>query len=1778
MRIEQYFLMTDYSLWEVILNGDSPTPTRIVDGVVQVIAPTTAEQRLAKKNELKARGTLLMALPDKHQLKFNIHKDAKSLMEAIEKRFRGNKETKKVQKTLLKQQYENFSGTSSERLDQIHDRLQKLISQLEILEDQSLDDLFNNFKIYEAKVKSLSNSSQTTQNIAFVSSNNTDSTNETVNVVPSVSAGSSKASVSTLLNVDSFSDAVIYSFFASQSNSPQLENEDLKQIDADYLEEMDLKWQMAMLIMRAMRRGHFARDCRSPRDNRNKDTPRRTVPVVADEEPTNYALMTFTSSGSSSSSGSDNEVFDYDELNSSESDDSVPTSPVHNRYKTCEGYHVVSPPYAGTFMPPKPDLVFHDAPPASKTVPNVTSDSEDEFEPESVSNQKEPSFVQTSKHVKTPRALPVTIVVPKSTVKSQRPVKHVVNKAHTPIRRNINHIPAPRNSNFHKKVTIVKGNPQQALKDKGVIDNGCSRHMTGNISYLSDFKEISRGYVIFSGNPKGDTECFVLSSDFKLLDENHVLLRVPRENNMCNVDQKNVVPSGDLTCLFAKATLDESNFWHRRLGHINLKTMNKLVKGNLVRGLPSKVFKNTHTCVACKKGKQHRASFVAENQPNHSAGIKENINACKVGKETKSTQQYVLLSLWSTCSQDPQNTDDDAAFDVKKNENKVHVSLSSSDKPKKHDEKAKREAKGKSHVNAASAPVTTVWPNPTNNTNSFNLDSPSDNAVSLNFEIDDEEDVGAEADLSNLETNIYISFIPTTIVHKNHPITQIIGDLTSAPQTRSMARMVKEQGGLNQINNKDFHTCMFACFISQEEPKRVHQALKDPSWIEAMQEELLQFKKQKEEGIDYEEVFAPVVRIEVIRLFLAYASFMGFMVYQMDVKSAFFYGTIEEEVYVYQPSGFEDPDYPDKVYKLVKALYGLHQAPRAWYETLANYLLENGLQRGKIDQTLFIKKQKGDILLVQVYVDDINIGSTNKELCKAFKKLMKDKFQMSLMGELTFFLGFQVKQKDYGVFVSQDKYVAEILRKFGLTDGKSASTSIDIKKPLLKDPDGEDVDVHIYRSMIGSLMHLTSSRPDIMFAVCACARFQVTLKVSHLHAIKRIFSDYAGASLDRKSTTGGCQFLGCRLCKVNTVGVNLNTSSKELASPKQTALGKDESNPLIVNSLLKTIWLSMHHVIALNHWLFQSKRLLSDASAGFDQIVDFLNAQVIHYALMVNPTIYVSCIKQFWATASIKKVNDVVKLQALIDRKKVVVTEDIIRHDLRLDDADGVECFPHEEIFTELARMGYEKPPPKGLPGTNSVVSWPRLSSSLPQVESLISLILINNQVANLSSHTIKYTSPALTQKVFANIRRIGKVFSRVETPLFATMLVQPKATVEEEEEEDEVPTTPTPPSPTHRVKRLEKKRRSKYFVLKRLRKVGTSQRVESSTETIMGAQEDASKHRGRIKAIDADEDITLVDMETKVDLDVELQGRIERKDDDNVAAKEVNAVEPTVFDDEEVTMTMAQTLIKMKSKKARILDEHMAKRLHDEEVEQAAAREKQEQDDFKRAQVLQQQYDQKQENIDWNVIAEQMQEKHLDNIKKYQSLKRKPISIAQARKNMIVCLKNMAGYKMEHFKEPTNKRVTKKTLLQESFKKLRAEVEVLVSEFKVEALQVKYPLIDLEIHSKGSRSYWKIISVSGITEAYQSFEDMLKGFDREDLDALWRLVKENLGANVARNVNNKKKWESDRGGNFGQQQNKKRKVVRTHTAGPGNKNGYAGKLTLYNKCKLHHVGLCTVK
>nr|GEZ88679.1 ribonuclease H-like domain-containing protein [Tanacetum cinerariifolium] len=408
LRIEQYFLMIDYSLWEVILNGDSPAPTRVIKCVVQPVAPTTTKQRLARKNELKAH----------------------------EKRFGGNKETKKVQKTLLKQQYENFIGLSFKSLDQIHDRL----------------------------------------------------TNEQVSAV-----ASAKIHVFALPNVDTLSNAVIYSFFASKSNSPQLDNDDLKQIDANDLKEIDLKWQMARLTVRArqfLQRTGRNLGANGPTsmgfDNAKAEPQRRNVPVETstssalvsqcdgvgsydwsfqvEEEPTNYALMAFTSSSS---------------------DNEVPSclKACTKAYATL--YHAVPPPYTRTFMPPKPNLVFHDA-------PNVN-------EPDHTAFNVELSPTKPNKDLSHTHRPSAPII--KDWVSDSEDNYEVEIPQNTP--RHINHSQSPKPSNVSPKVTAAKGNLQHALNDKGVIDSGCSRHMTGNMSYLSDFEELNSGYISFDGNPKG---------------------------------------------------------------------------------------------------------------------------------------------------------------------------------------------------------------------------------------------------------------------------------------------------------------------------------------------------------------------------------------------------------------------------------------------------------------------------------------------------------------------------------------------------------------------------------------------------------------------------------------------------------------------------------------------------------------------------------------------------------------------------------------------------------------------------------------------------------------------------------------------------------------------------------------------------------------------------------------------------------------------------------------------------------------------------------------------------------------------------------------------------------------------------------------------------------------------------------------------------------------------------------------------------------------------------
>nr|GEW50873.1 putative ribonuclease H-like domain-containing protein [Tanacetum cinerariifolium] len=496
------------------------------------------------------------------------------------------------------------------------------------LKEQSLDDLFNSLKIYEAEVKSSSSASTSTQNIAFVSSSNTDSTNEPVSAAANVSAVIAKIPVSSLPN-----------------------------IDADDLEEMDLKWQMAMWSVTTatgndtlqesvgllkIQKGMVQLSLRGGVFQLRLLHQMHWFPSVMV-----WAAMT--------------EVF--------KKKGSLPTILLWSSHLQVLLLTMrLSVQHVETYIPSATSKTVIPKPTSNgkrrnrkacfvcKSLDHLVKDYD--YHEKKMAQPTARNHAQRGNHKHYARMSlpnPQRHVVPAAVLTQSKLVSIMLLDQH------IDRSSSPKASTFPLKVTAVKalmvnaaqGNPQHALKDKGVIDSGCSRHMTGNMSYLSDFKKLNGGYVAFGGNPKGgkifgkgkirtgkldfddvyfvkelkfnlfsvsqmcdkknsvfftDTESLVLSFDFKRPDANQVLLRVLKENNMYNVNLKNIVPSGDLTCLFAKATFDEYNLWHRRLGHINFKTMNKLVKGNLVRGLPSKVFENDNTCVACKKGKQHRAS------------------------------------------------------------------------------------------------------------------------------------------------------------------------------------------------------------------------------------------------------------------------------------------------------------------------------------------------------------------------------------------------------------------------------------------------------------------------------------------------------------------------------------------------------------------------------------------------------------------------------------------------------------------------------------------------------------------------------------------------------------------------------------------------------------------------------------------------------------------------------------------------------------------------------------------------------------------------------------------------------------------------------------------------------------------------------------------------------------------------------------------------------------------------------------------------------------------
>nr|GEU93238.1 hypothetical protein [Tanacetum cinerariifolium] len=1092
------------------------------------------------------------------------------------------------------------------------------------------------------------------------------------------------------------------------------------------------------------------------------------------------------------------------------------------------------------------------------------------------------------------------------------------------------------------------------LEDKGVIDSRCSRHTTENKSYLKDYKEIDGVYVTFGGNHKGgkitgkctiktgnldfenvffvrelkfnlfsvfkmydkknnvlfnDTECIILSPNFKLIDESQVLLRVPRKTNMYSVDLKSIVPKEGLTCLFAKATSDESKLWHRWLGHLNFKTMNKLVKGNLVRGTQSNGFAGTKAIDNAGQDDGFKPSSNDEKKVDENPSKRSECNDQEKQDNVNSSNNVNTIS--STINDANTNEDNELLFDP----------------------------------------------------NMLALEDVGIFDFSNKDEDDDEMD-----DMNNLDTTIQVNPTPTIRIHKDHPLDQ------------------------------------------------------------------------------------------------------------MNVNSAFLYGKIEKEMYVCQSPGFEDPDFPNRVYKVEKALYRLHQDPRAWYETLSTYLLDNSFQRGKIDKTLFIKRHKG--LQVKQKNDGIFI-SQDKYVAKNLKKfgftevknastpmetkkpLLKDEdgeefavyiyrylkghpklglwypkdypFNMvaytdsdyarasldrkSIIGGYQFLrcrlISWQCKKQtvvansttkaeyvdassccgqvlwirnqllDYGAFLygkiekemyvcqspgfedpdfpnrvykvekalyrlhqdpraCQDKYVAKNLKKFGFTEVKNASTPMETKKPLLKDEDGEEFAVYIYRYLKGHPKLGLWYPKDYPFNMVAYTD-----------------SDYARASLDRKSTIGGYQFLRCRLiswqCKKQTVVANSTTKAEYVDASsccgqvlwirnqlldygRDLRLADEDGVDCLPNSnifenheLMSTmasaiICLATNQEFNFSKLIFDSMiRNLDNASGKILMYPRLARAATTASSLEAEqdsgnidktqskaiPTKSSSPVttsgggpsdspllrvntprsdedrlklmelmvfllqKGFWNTACVKRSDDVTRLQALVDRKKIVISEVVIHEILQLDDAEGIVCLPNKEIFAGLAQMGYEKP------------------------------------------------STKLTfYKAF---------FSRVETSLFKGMLnarqLAEEGIAEEQVQADDAVVADVQENIIKlkaRVKRLEKANKVKSSKLRHLRKVGASKRIKSSDD-----MEDVFNQGRIIDDLDKDEGIELVVDQVK-DADIaKTEGRHAAKQAKKQA--EIYHLDLDHSFKDKGKGILIETLKPMKKKDQIKLDAEYARKLHEE-------------------------------------------------------------------------------------------------------------------------------------------------------------------------------------------------------------------------------------------------------
>ncbi|GJX69963.1 putative ribonuclease H-like domain-containing protein [Tanacetum coccineum] len=1622
-------LEENYALWDVIENENSFKPaaksTTNIDGTSTTLipGPVTTEENVQKKNDMKARSMLLMTLPNEHLITFNQYKDAMTLFAAIQTRFGGFRRLNKPDLDTMS--FDVMISTTISRL--LNERLKELQAQ--------------------AQAQILRTS------LLF-------------------------STASTQVSTANLSDTTVYAFLANQPNGSQLIHKDLENIHEDNLEEMDLKWQLALLSMRTRR--FFQKTGRKITINgsdiagydkskeqdsrhRNQDRSRRTINV---EETSSKAMVAIDGAGFDWSYMADDEVplnmvlmdFSNSEFNKSEFNlaaykrgvasveeqlvfykkneglDKLIGSQITDKNRKGVGfvsYNAVPPPLTGLFSPPKHNLSNSSleefqqpkfegyGPKTSKSVSEDISNevrespnaplvkdlmSDDKLEKKTIfpiidkiefvrPKQQEKLVKKPVKHAKmysfdhvkahcnyhqkervvsennytrvnynysakkahpsahrnmAPKAVlmktglrpiniarPVNTAHPKTIVYSAIPMSHFSKSTQSTVNRPYQIRTTLTNKNFSQKVNTAKGKFYTARPNSAVV-NAVRANQVNAVKASTcwvwrptklNSASITlkrHNYVDAQGRSKLGT-CPISQTLRNLMEDMLPLGEEPKEGKllvkellklMC--DKKNNVLFTDIGCFVLSPDFklaDESQNSVLVVKPHN-KTPYELFKGRT----PALSFMRPFGChVTILNTLDYLGEFDGKSDEGFFVGYSIN---------SKDFRVQTLMILQNVSNDEPQP---------------------SSDAEKKDDEGLNKE----SGIDDQEKPK--------------NITTAPLKATHADFFGDE-----TEIDMSNI-TSIYL--VPSTLntrIHKDYSLDHVIGGVQFGVQTRRMTKTINEQGFISAVYEgktyEDLHTCLFACFLSQEEPKKVIQALKDPSWIEAMQEELLLFKLQQvwtlvdlphgKKAIGTKWVY----RNKKDERGIVIRNKARLVVQGYTKEEGIDYDEIEEEVYVYQPPGFEDPEFPDRVYNVEKALHGLHQAPRAWYETLSTYLLDNGFQRGQIDKTLFIKRVKSDILL---------------------------KFQMSSMGELTFFLRLQVSQKDDGIFISQDKYVDEILKKFGFSTMKTASTPMEISKPLMKDENAEDVDVHLYKSMISSLRYLTSSSPDIMFVICACGRFQVTPKVSHLHAVKRIFrylkgqpklgmwypkdspfdleaytdSNYVGVSLDKKSTIGGCQFLRSRLiswqCKKQTVVANSTTEAEYVAPAsccgqvlwiqnQMLDYGYNFMNTKIFNDNESTICIGKNPVfhsktkhIEIRHYFIRDsneKKLIQMIKIYTDQ----------------NGTDLLTKAFDLWATNKAKTINGEVQIQALVDGKNVIVTETSVRRDLQLKDAEGTECLPNATIFEQLTFMGAKNTTWNEFSSTmalaviclatNQIFNFSKyiFDNMVKNLEGGVKFLMyprfvqvfLDKQVEGITKHKEIYVTPSHTKKVFANMKREGKGFSRRVTPLFQTMMVQAP---EELGEGSEIPTDPQhkptiiQPSTSQPQKKQPRRKQRKDIEVPQpsssteliTDEVANEEHIPTNSNDPLlgglGAQDDASKQGRKIANFDVDAEVTLVD---------EAQGR----NDDNLM------FDTRVFDEQEVEvekvvstaevttvsatttivneLTLAQTLIEIKAAK----------------------------------------------------------------------------------------------------------------------------------------------------------------------------------------------------------------------------------------------------------------------